>query len=311
MHVKGYIAVASLLAGTSWGASVPVSYNVDQTALRQAVAGTPLTFTLYSDAACSASIAVDVVAVENVVPLEKLKSVRTPGAAAPPKIARLNHVLTGVTPTPEIYLAVTGSGISPVGMACQVQSSGAQGPAGTPGTQGPPGPPGPPGPGAGTFYWAISALTCEFQDGVAQPSLCVGGTTVRTDSSDSFPCTRFANSTLSTYACNVDLPDGAVIEEIRASGLDGSGTGYVEAAVYRLPRTGGFGPTYLSSGFGSSWQASGAAFAAGAFDFPIFALTDTEHVVDAQDYRYQIAFGLIGDGTVHAYGFRVRYRIDP
>src|ERR1044072_5281429 len=114
-------AMIGLLLATppARAADIPVSYNVEQVALKAAVSGTQLTFSLYTDGACSLAHASQMVAVDDVVPLEKIRSVKPKGGATPPKVARLNFVLSGIASAPELYLVVTGTGISPVGGACQ------------------------------------------------------------------------------------------------------------------------------------------------------------------------------------------------
>ena len=52
-----------------------------------------------------------VIAVENVATIERLKLAKIKGGPKAPKPARLNHVLTGVTSQAEYFLKVTGTGI--------------------------------------------------------------------------------------------------------------------------------------------------------------------------------------------------------
>ena len=128
-----------------WAVDVPVSYTVDDKALKAAVSGTPLTFTLYSDSACTTSVHTQVVNSENVRVISKLKRFNPTGAAKPPKTDELATTLTGVVPaSAPLYLQVTGTGITPVGGACQVQASGMPGGVGSAPT--PPAPPPPPVP---------------------------------------------------------------------------------------------------------------------------------------------------------------------
>jgi hypothetical protein len=56
--------------------------------------------------------------------VEKLK-LEKKGATKPPKTAELHHTLTGITPKPVLYVKVTGTGITAVGRACQLQFSSA------------------------------------------------------------------------------------------------------------------------------------------------------------------------------------------
>src|SRR5438552_4718284 len=96
------LATAVLLAfvlAPAWAADVPVSYTVDDAALKAAISGTPLTFTLYTDAACTSSVHTQVVNSENVTIISKLKRFRLTGAVKPPMTDELLTTLTGVTPS--------------------------------------------------------------------------------------------------------------------------------------------------------------------------------------------------------------------
>src|SRR5690349_19931259 len=103
---------------------VQVSYMVDLKALKSsAPASTALTFTLYSDNACTTQVAQQTVNVENVNVIESLKLLTPKGAPKPPQTARLETKLTGVNPPVSTYLTVTGTGVMPVGGSCQLQVS--------------------------------------------------------------------------------------------------------------------------------------------------------------------------------------------
>lgn len=124
-----------LLAVSSGSAStvdVPVNYLVDAKDLKSlAPAGTNITFQLFSDAACTSSVFMTTVDIDTVsFGIEKLKLASVKGSAKPPKPVRINAVLTGVPPSSRLYLKVTGTGITPVNGACQVQISGDTGPSG-------------------------------------------------------------------------------------------------------------------------------------------------------------------------------------
>ena len=106
---------------------MPVTYTVDDTALKAAISGTPLTFRLYTDAACTALVHTQVVNSENVTVISKLKRFKPSGAAKPPKTDDLRTTLTSVTPSSPLYLKVTGTGVTTVGGACQVQAAGGVG----------------------------------------------------------------------------------------------------------------------------------------------------------------------------------------
>lgn len=101
-------------------ADVPVRYLIAAKALKDAVAGTQLTFALFSDAACETQVFSSDLPVESAT-IEQLKLTRPKGAPKAPKAARLEITLTGVTPGDSLYLMVTGTGIEPLGTACQAQ----------------------------------------------------------------------------------------------------------------------------------------------------------------------------------------------
>ena len=127
---------------------VPVTYTVQESALKTAIAGTNLTFELFSDPACATSVHVEVVPIENTSLISRLKLFVPKNALKPPKTAELRYTLVGVTPTSPLYLEVTGPGVFPAGDACQAQAAGVgvAGPEGPPGPQGPVGATGPTGP---------------------------------------------------------------------------------------------------------------------------------------------------------------------
>jgi hypothetical protein len=117
-----------------------------------------------------------------------------------------------------------------------------------------------------------------------------------------------SRTTRDTWICPLDLPSGAVIEEILAYGSDSSAMGYMEAAVWRTGDT-TFAPTYFSN-FGGTWQSSGLAATPGPFTFPLLTFGATSHTVLVGS-RYTIGLGLKdANTTVSAYGFRVRYSIN-
>jgi hypothetical protein len=129
--------VVSLAAVRPARADVQVSYLVDATAFKAAVAGTTLTFSVYSDAQCTVPVGSPVpVQVQNLTALEALKLVvpkNTPKGTLPTKAVELVATLQGIAPPATAYLQVTGTGISPVGPACQLQfSSGPLSPAACP-----------------------------------------------------------------------------------------------------------------------------------------------------------------------------------
>jgi hypothetical protein len=120
-----WLLTTSLVAA----ADFPASYTVDGQALKAAVSGTNLTFTLYTDAACTEQVFQQSVAVQNVSVISQLKLFKAPGSpTTPPKASTLNQTLSGVTTSGNLYLKVTGIGITPVGGACQAQAAAVQAP---------------------------------------------------------------------------------------------------------------------------------------------------------------------------------------
>ncbi len=136
--VRTVCAVGLAAFCLTWAASavadVGVRYTVDEKALRTgATEGTSLTFTLYADGACTSQIGSPVtITLGNVALIERLKRLTPPGGTRPPATDRLTHVLVGVTPPSIAFLTVTGSGITPVGGACQFQFSSPGGPVSVP-----------------------------------------------------------------------------------------------------------------------------------------------------------------------------------
>ena len=128
VRLVGLLVVVGLFTPQVWAADVPVSYLVDQRTLTaNAPAGTALTFTLYNDNACTSRVASQVVNVENVQAMEWLKLLTPRGASPAPLTARLTTTLPGVTAGGNLYLTVTGTGVTPRGAACQAQATVEQG----------------------------------------------------------------------------------------------------------------------------------------------------------------------------------------
>lgn len=124
------LSLVSFTPVVAHAVAVPVRYAVQAQPLRAAVAGTPLTFTLFSDGACSTLVASRTINVEDVPVIEKLTTfvpVAVKGGPKParkPKADELEATLTGVMPAASYYLVVSGTGITPLGQACQAQSGG-------------------------------------------------------------------------------------------------------------------------------------------------------------------------------------------
>jgi hypothetical protein len=119
------LLLASLVLApfTARAADVPVTYTVDTTALKLAISGTNLTFQLYTDGACTSLAHTQVLTVDNTNLLSVLKRSKPKNGVKPPKTTDVRATLTGVGPAAPLYLKVTGTGITPIGGACQVQAS--------------------------------------------------------------------------------------------------------------------------------------------------------------------------------------------
>jgi hypothetical protein len=117
-----------LLSRTADATDVRVSYLLETKSFKTAVAGTPLTLSLYTNAACAGSPAASVIVNSDALALiEPLKRTTPKHGTKPPDTSRVEHVMSGVTASPLFYLTVTGSGVVPVGGACQVQHAAVNG----------------------------------------------------------------------------------------------------------------------------------------------------------------------------------------
>jgi hypothetical protein len=116
--------VALSLPAAGNAGDLSLAYTVDAKELKQAVAGTALTFELYEDEACSTLLSSAQVLVEDVDQLLQLKLARPKGAPKPAKAVELRHVLEGAALPRTLYLKVTGTGVLAVGSDCQVQRAG-------------------------------------------------------------------------------------------------------------------------------------------------------------------------------------------
>jgi hypothetical protein len=102
---------------------IPVSYLVEQKPLKDAVAGTSLTFELFTDTACSAPAAhAAAIEVDAISVITKLVRVIPKGADKSPNVAELRATLPTVTVPGNLWLKVSGAGIVPSGGVCQAQS---------------------------------------------------------------------------------------------------------------------------------------------------------------------------------------------
>jgi hypothetical protein len=115
-------AAALLVPLAASAADLPVSYLVEEKPLKAAIAGTSLSFELYSDNTCTALVQSVSVLVENVTILSKLKQMTPKGDTKLPNTVELRTTLAGVSVTGNVYLRVNGTGVAPVGGVCQAQA---------------------------------------------------------------------------------------------------------------------------------------------------------------------------------------------
>jgi hypothetical protein len=130
MHTtRGFVALALGLPLMAWAGDLPVTYNVQDKPLKtSAVAGTQLTFTLYSDPACTQQAYQVTIPIEHVTLISKLKLTTPRNAAKAPTTDQIQATVPSVTAASgNLYLTVTGTGVTPTGAACQPQSAQAAG----------------------------------------------------------------------------------------------------------------------------------------------------------------------------------------
>lgn len=103
-------------------ADLPVRYLAEEKPLKAAVAGTSLAFELYGDNACTTLIQSVLVNVEDVTILSKLTQMTPKNDTKLPSTVELRATLNGVPNGAVSHLKVTGTGVTPVGGACQAQA---------------------------------------------------------------------------------------------------------------------------------------------------------------------------------------------
>ena len=115
------LALALLVRGSASASDLPLTYTVEEIPLKAVPAGTALTFELFSDRTCTASMGAVNVPIESVTLLSRLKLLTPRGAPKQPRTVEMRHmVLVGSVPSP-LYLRVGGPGVVPVGGSCQAQ----------------------------------------------------------------------------------------------------------------------------------------------------------------------------------------------
>jgi Collagen triple helix repeat (20 copies) len=149
LSLAGFLALLALAApGTA--EPLTVEYRIALKPFKKGTAAEDsLQFTLFDDAACTASVHTGgLFASDPALSFQNPKVLKPKGGTTPAKYLVMSAVLDvspAVVAAP-LYLIVTGSGIEPVGDACQVQLSAVDGPEGAEGPAGPAGPTGPVGP---------------------------------------------------------------------------------------------------------------------------------------------------------------------
>lgn len=118
------LSLVAVLAASSLAraADLPVTYTVEEKPLKAAIAGTSLSFELYSDNTCTTLVQSVAVDVANVSLLTKLKQLTPKGDAKLPSVAELRTTLPSVASSTAYYLKVIGLGVTPIAVACQAQS---------------------------------------------------------------------------------------------------------------------------------------------------------------------------------------------
>ena len=123
------LTVAAIVAAplVAAAADLPARYTAEEKPLKAAIAGTNLTFKLYSDPLCTSLVYTNTLAIENVDLIGRIKPFNPKNAVKKKNSVELRATLTAVPPTASLYLQVTGIGVTPIGGACQSQASGLSG----------------------------------------------------------------------------------------------------------------------------------------------------------------------------------------
>jgi len=125
------VGISLLTFALASAGDLPVTYSVEEKPLKTlGLAGTPLTFTLYSDGACSQQIHQAVVPIDEVELISRLKRLTPKGGLKGPTTNDLRTTLPGVTAGGNLYLTVTGTGVVPSAATCQAQAAAVQLPPG-------------------------------------------------------------------------------------------------------------------------------------------------------------------------------------
>lgn len=228
----------ALAAARAHAVDLTVQYLAEQHALKSgAPAGTQLAFELYSDAACTTLVHTELVNVENVAAIERLRLFKASGATAAPRAVRLNHTLTGVAFSAQYYLSIAGPGIVARGGTCQPQATSIA--SGLPGPQGPAGPTGPPGPIGATG--ATGATGAQGPIGPAGPQGPQGPQGIQGPAGTNgttIPCVSVVGNNVYFTGCNVHVRSGSGATDGTVNGLGNLIVGYNEDFGPSSPRTG-------------------------------------------------------------------------
>jgi hypothetical protein len=125
MVIRAQLFIAAVLlasTATVQAVDLPVRYTVEKKALKAAVTGTPLTFQLFTDGACT-SLTFSQTFPVDVVEIVQLRFLKPSGSSmSAPKAAELRYVLHAVPTVAPLYLKVSGAGVIPEGEDCQAQA---------------------------------------------------------------------------------------------------------------------------------------------------------------------------------------------
>jgi hypothetical protein len=124
MNIRGGVLATLFVfaASAAQAVDVPVTYIVDEAALKTAATGTVLTFELHNDNLCAGVVHTQNITIDNTL-VSRLKRFKPQGGTKPPRTAELRATLTNVSAPGHFYLEVTGTGVMPLGDACQAQAA--------------------------------------------------------------------------------------------------------------------------------------------------------------------------------------------
>jgi hypothetical protein len=141
------VPFALMLSAPAAADTAELRYRIDaKTWTRTARAEQQLSFAIFSDATCTASVySTSLFTGDDALSVQALQLLRIKGGDKPPKAAELRAILDTPPLPAQHFLTVTGDAVTAVGGACQPQSAAASGPAGPVGATGATGSGGAPG----------------------------------------------------------------------------------------------------------------------------------------------------------------------